>query len=305
MKALLIGGSGFIGSHVVDVLLKRGHKVRVYDRSPERFRQTRKGVEFQSGQLNDTAALAEALAGVDQVFHMASTTVPSTSDLDPIADIEGNLINMVRLLKLMREASVKRIIFLSSGGAVYGVTNTSVVPEDHALKPISSYGIVKVAIENYLHAEQQLHGLRSLVLRPANPYGPRQGRSGVQGVVGTFMRHVAQDQPLEIWGDGSVVRDFFHVADLARLCVDCAEADITGVFNAGSGTGHSIREIVDMIAKASGKDPVINYKPGRGFDVPKVVLDISAIKSRIGWSPEISLREGISETWDWLLAQPE
>ena len=161
MKALVIGGSGFLGSHLVDALLERGHQVRVFDRSPERFRQTPDAVEFQMGMLSDVAALAEALADMDQVFHFASTTVPSTSNLDPVADIEGNLINTVRLLKLMREGGVRRLVYLSSGGAVYGIPDRSPVPEDHPLRPISSYGIVKVAIENYLYMEQHLHGLQA------------------------------------------------------------------------------------------------------------------------------------------------
>ena len=133
MKALLIGGSGFIGSHVVDQLLACGHDVRVFDRASEHFRETPAGVDLRIGQLSDTAALADALTGIDCVFHTASTTVPSTSNLDPVADIEDNLVNNVRLLQLMQDASVNRIVFLSSGGTVYGTPDTPVVQEDHPL----------------------------------------------------------------------------------------------------------------------------------------------------------------------------
>lgn len=179
MRALVIGGSGFIGSHLVDSLLKQGKKVRVFDRAPERFRGAQRGVDFVQGSFDDVAALAEALSDVDQVFHLLSTTVPSTSNLNPVADIEGNLINSVRLLELMRASDVRRIVYLSSGGTVYGIPQTDPVAESHPLRPISSYGIVKVAVENYLHLEQQLHGLHPVVLRVSNPYGPRQGHGGV------------------------------------------------------------------------------------------------------------------------------
>ncbi len=304
MKALLIGGSGFIGSHVVDQLLERGHSVRIFDRAPEHFRKTPAGADLCIGHLGDMDALGKALIGIDCVFHTASTTVPSTSNLDPVSDIQDNLINTVRLLQLMQKAAVQRIVFLSSGGTVYGVPTTPIVREDHPLRPISSYGVVKVAIENYLHAAQHLHGLKPLVLRPSNPYGPRQGLSGVQGVIATFLRRIALEEPIEIWGDGNIIRDFFHVDDLARLCADCMETDITGVFNVGSGTGHSIRDIVEIVAKVTQRDIVPTFQTGRGFDVPKIILDTQAIRDRLGWTPEIALEDGIAMTWDWLKSQP-
>lgn len=303
MKILVIGGSGFIGSHIVDQLLGRGHEIRVFDRSEEQFRATPKGVELRVGQLDDAEALSSALVGVDSVIHTANTTVPSTSNLDPLADIQGNLINNVRLLQLMRDASVDHIVFLSSGGTVYGIPDTPLVREDHPLRPISSYGVVKVAFEKYLAVEQYLHGLKPLVLRPSNPYGSRQSLTGVQGVIGVFLRRAAQNQPLEIWGDGSIVRDFFHVSDLASLCAHCAEKGLTGTYNAGSGVGASINDIVEIVKEVTRRDLEVEYKTGRGFDVPKVVLDISAIQNQIDWVPRIDLKDGIAMTWDWMQAQ--
>lgn len=303
MRALVIGGSGFIGSHLVDRLLAQGTHVRVYDRTSERFRPTPANVDFRSGDFGDRTTLAEALVDVDVVFHMLSTSVPSTSNLDPVADIQGNLIGTVRLLELMRSAGVRRMVYLSSGGTVYGPPQYDPVREDHPERPISSYGIVKTAIEKYILMEQHLHGLRPVILRASNPYGPRQGHGGVQGVIGTFLWRIAEDEPIHIWGDGSVVRDFIHVADLANLCAQCSEADFTGIYNAGSGEGTSIREIIDVIATVTGREMRPIYKPGRGFDVPRVVLDISAIRARLPWRPEISLSTGIEGTWNWLLQQ--
>lgn len=304
MRALVIGGSGFIGSHLVDALIHAGTYVRTYDRTPERFRTAPKGVEFVPGDFADTAALGEALIGVDIVYHLLSTTVPGTSNLDPVADIEGNLVNSVRLLALMREAGVKRLVFLSSGGTVYGIPQADPVSEDHPLQPISSYGIVKSTIEQYLHMEHHLHGLDYTVLRASNPYGPRQGHGGVQGVIGTYLWNYAHSEPLQLWGDGSVVRDFIYVTDLADLCVKAGQSSETGCFNAGSGEGHSIRDIIDTISGVVGEEIRPDIKPGRGIDVPRSVLDIAKAKAAFDWAPETSLEEGIRRSWAWVQEQP-
>lgn len=303
MRSLVIGGSGFIGSHLVDDLLAQGKKVRVFDRARERYRPTPASVEFVQGEFGDTSTLAEALADVDQVFHLVSTTVPGTSNLDPTGDIQGNLINTVRLLELMRSAGVSRIVFLSSGGTVYGVPESDPVREDHPLRPISSYGIVKVAIENYLHMEHHLHGLHHVILRASNPYGPRQGHGGVQGVIGTFLWKIAHGEEIQLWGDGSIVRDFIHVRDLSRLCAKIADTGAAGCFNAGCGKGHSIAEIIQAIREVVGRDVLPVCKPGRGFDVPRVVLDIDKVTAASGWKPTIQLRDGLAETWDWVREQ--
>ncbi len=300
MRALLIGGSGFIGSHILDELLRHGAGVRVYARQPEQFRPTPPGVEFRLGAFHDTASLAEALVDVDVVFHLVSTTVPSTSTMDPVADIEGNLINSVRLLQLMRGAEVRRIVYLSSGGTVYGIPHQDPVPESHPLRPINPYGIVKVAVENFLLMEQQQHGLQPLILRASNPYGPRQGHAGVQGIIGTYLWKLARDEEVQLWGDGSVVRDFIDVRDLARLCVTGAQSGLSGVYNAGSGTGASIARIIEAIEKVTGRHLRLARKPARGFDVPRVVLDMTAAQRDFGWQPAIGLEEGIGDAWDWV-----
>jgi len=230
MKVLVLGGNGFIGSHVVDQLLAAGHKVRVFDRSAERYRDPIKQVEYRLGRFDDTFQVAEALQGMDAVCHLISTTVPGTSNLDPVADVKNNLINTLNLLEQMRKKGLRRILYLSSGGTVYGNPESSPISENHPLKPISSYGIVKVAIEKYLFMYQQLYGLQPVILRPSNPYGPRQGHAGVQGLIGTLLARAFSGETLEIWGDGSIVRDYMHVSDLARLCVVALE-DIVAAYS--------------------------------------------------------------------------
>ena len=308
MRVLLIGGCGFIGSHVVDRLRSEGQQVRVFDRRPEQFRPPLDGVDYVMGDLTDTAQLYEALVGVDAVIHLASTSVPSTSNLDPVADITGNLIATVRLIEIMRAAKLRKIVFLSSGGTVYGVPQVDPVAETHPLRPISSYGIVKVAIENYLYMEHSQHGLQQVILRASNPYGPRQGHTGIQGIIGTHLWRIARGEPVEVWGDGSVVRDFIHVRDLAALCVKAVLSDVSGCYNAGSGEGTSVAEIVasiDRTVQATGHAPVRPiYKAGRSFDVPRVVLDIARARADLDWAPRIGLDEGIAESWDWVRLRP-
>jgi len=300
MKALVLGGCGFIGSHLVDALLAAGHKVRVFDRAAELYRSPLANVDYRFGDFSDSALLAEALEGVDVVYHLISTTVPSTSNLDPVGDIQSNLINTVRLLQLMVQKSIKRIVYLSSGGTVYGIPETSPIPESHPLRPICSYGVVKVAIENYLQMFHQLHGLEYVVLRASNPYGERQGHLGVQGVIGTFMRKILADEPIEIWGDGNVVRDFIYVCDLTKLCVHAGEKNNTGIYNAGSGTGRSINDVVSTLAIVTGQVIQPLYKPSRGYDVPSVILNISRAKHDFVWHPENEWMSGMMATWNWM-----
>lgn len=302
-QVLVLGGSGFIGSHVVDVLIERGYRVRVLDRQPEAFRPPLPNVEYIRGDFSDASLLSEALTGVDAVIHLVSATVPSTSNLNPVADIQGNLINTVNLLGAMRALGVRNIVYLSSGGTVYGIPTQDPIPEDHPANPISSYGIVKLAIEKYLFMESHLHGLRHCILRASNPYGPRQGHGGVQGVIGTYLWRIARGQPIEVWGDGTVVRDFLHVRDVAELAVTAVGSDASGVFNAGFGEGTSILEIVDHMRATTGQTLSPMHKPGRDFDVPRAVLDISRARDVLGWRPQIALAEGIQETWEWINRQ--
>ena len=299
-RVLVIGGCGFIGSHIVDSLLSAGHRVRVLDLRPEAYRPPLPGVEYVQGSFCDAEVLRGALKGVEAVVHTASTTVPATANLNPIADIDSNLIGTVRLLQLMRERGIRRMVFLSSGGTVYGIPQTDPVPEDHPQAPISSYGIVKLAIERYLHMERHLHGLDYVALRASNPYGPRQGHGGLQGIIGTYLWKIARDEPIEVWGDGSVVRDFVHVRDLADLTALALERPINGCFNAGSGTGASVREIVELTGRVTGRALTPVHKPGRGFDVPRVVLDIDRIRAATGWTPSIGLEEGMRDAWSWI-----
>ena len=300
MKILILGGNGFIGSHVVDELLSAGHSVRVFGRSADAWRAPPPSVRYYLGDFSNATLLAEALEGVDAVFHLISTMVPSTSNLDPIADIQSNLESSVKLFEAMVSLDVRRIVFLSSGGTVYGSPTVLPIPESHQLNPICSYGVVKIAIEKYLGMFSHLYGLEALIIRASNPYGPRQGYQGVQGVISTFMYKILSEEKLVIWGDGSTTRDYLYVSDLARLCRVAVESDLSGVYNAGAGKGVTLAEIVQRIEVLTGKKAVVEHMPARSFDVQEVVLDIDKAHRAFNWKPEVHLEDGLEHHYAWM-----
>lgn len=304
-KSLVIGGNGFIGSHLVEALKRTGAGVKVLDLGARRDDIDWSGVEYQQGAFSSPDCLDAALEGVDRVYHLASCTVPGTSNQDPVSDIEGNLVSTVKLLERMRARRISRIIYFSSGGTVYGNPTALPVSEDHPTNPISSYGVVKLAVEKYLAMYQALYGLQPLVLRPSNPYGPRQNTAGIQGVIAAFLGQHLRGEAIRIWGDGSTVRDYIYIADLASLAATAGQGDETGVFNVGSGRGYSLNEIASEISRVVGAGLDIETLPKRSFDVREVVLDIECAKRTFGWTPSVGLPEGLRLTWDWLSSQPQ
>lgn len=297
MHALVVGGNGFIGSALVLRLLSDGYRVRVLDRGEPRADVDWAGVDYQRGDLTDPTALDRVIEGMEIVFHLASTTVPGTSNLDPQGDVTSNLVGTLNLLAAMRRVGARRLVFLSSGGTVYGNAAVSPVPEDAPLNPISSYGVVKVAIEKYLNMYASLGDMSPLIIRPANPYGPRQSVSGQQGAIAVFLGKALRGEPIEIWGDGGVVRDYIYVDDLVDMVATAVSAGVTGTFNAGSGSGYSLRAICDAIQEVCGTPLRISYRESRKFDVRSVVLDITAARRAFGWSPRTKLDDGLRRTW--------
>lgn len=300
MKVLVLGGNGFIGSHVVDALLAAGHEVNVFDRMHELWRSPLPGVQYFLGDFSDSSLLAESMQNVDVVVHLISATVPGTSNMDPVADIHHNLEKTVRLLQLMTALNMRRLVFLSSGGTVYGLPSVIPVPETHDLAPICSYGVVKLAIEKYIGAFSHLYGIEPVIIRPANPFGPRQGHQNVQGVIATFMRKMLKREKIQIWGDGSVRRDYIYVTDLARLCLRAIEEGHCGIFNAGSGYGVSLNDIIAMIQAETGIKAEVEYTASRKFDVHEICLDIGKANKVYGWQPEIPLVQGMAMHHAWL-----
>jgi len=301
LKSLVLGGNGFIGTHLVDALLARGHFVRIYDRSPSRLRSTPRNAQYVEGELGNYGLIREAVEGTEIVYHLVSTTLPKTSNDDPIYDVRSNLIDTLQLLEACVEGGVRKVIFGSSGGTVYGLPHTVPITEDHPTNPITSYGVVKLAIEKYMDLFWRLHGLRYTVLRISNPYGPYQNPAGQQGAIAVFLHHLLAGQPITIWGDGMVVRDYIYVSDLVDALVLAAEVE-TGrkVMNVGSGHGTSLNELIALMGEVTGERPEVDHLEGRALDVPANVLDIARAREELGWRPRITLDDGIACTWNWI-----
>jgi len=297
LKVLVLGGRGFLGTHLVDALLQGGASVRVFDRPLREGESARAGVELFGGNFVDGSGLEAALAGVDLVYHLISTTVPSTSNADPIADVQNNLGGSLRLLQLMQAAQVKRIVYVSSGGTVYGNPSQLPVAETHPLQPVCSYGVVKLAVEHYLHMYSELNGLVANVLRVSNPYGTHQHHIGVQGVIPTFIQRLMKGQSIEIWGDGSVVRDYIYVDDVVSALLTAGVRRDSGTYNIGSGIGHTLKDVLRVVCEQTGLNGDVRYLPERAFDVHRIYLDISRAQEELAWRPSFSLEQGCARYW--------
>ncbi len=302
----VLGGAGFLGSHLTEALLAGGRRVRVFDRPNADLRNLAGATgdwDFLGGDFLNQEDQRAALRGADTVFHLVSTTIPASSNRNPVYDVETNLVASVRMLDLAVEAGVSRVVFVSSGGTVYGPPQALPVAEDHPTDPRVSYGVVKLAVEKYLRVYRELHGLSYRILRLANPYGPRQDPAGAQGAASVFLGRVHRGLPVEIWGDGSVVRDYLYVADaVAGVLAAAGTAGPAGLYNIGSGKGVSLRRLVELIGEVSGRPVRVAHLDPRPFDVPENVLDISRARRELGWAPRIPLREGLARTWAWLEA---
>ena len=304
MFCLVLGGGGFIGSHVVEILLAAGHRVRVFehpDAGLENLALVAGQVELVRGDFTRPADLAPALEEIDLVLHLVGTVTPASSNRDPAYDIESNLKGTVTLLELAVEKGVRKVVFASSGGTVYGIPESLPLSEKSPTNPLTSYGIVKLACEKYLQLFHHLHGLDYTVLRIANPYGERQNPAGEQGAVAVFMGRIRKRRPLEIWGDGGVARDYLYVRDLARAFRAACEISRTEkIFNIGSGRPHTLRQLVEELRRVTGYPVEVDYHPARACDVPVNYLDCSRAARLLGWRPEVDFSEGLRRTWEWV-----
>lgn len=304
MQCLILGGRGFLGSHLVEALLGEGDEVSVFKRphSPRLLNiPNHQHVRWFEGDFVNREDVAAAVQGAQVIYHLVSTTIPQSSNLNPVYDIESNLVSTLNLLEVAKEAKVKKIIFVSSGGTVYGVPKAIPIPENHSTDPTCSYGIAKLAVEKYLSLYHRLYGLEYCILRVSNPYGERQLADSAQGVIAVFLGKVLRNEPIEIWGDGSVIRDYIYVGDAIEALIKAKsyQGD-RRLFNIGGGKGLSLNDLVNAMEAMTGKPVQRKYLPGRAFDVPANILDISAAVNFLQWAPRTPFQEGLRKTWDWL-----
>jgi UDP-glucose 4-epimerase len=304
MKVVIFGGGGFIGSTIADRLLAKGHSLRIFERprvQPYREFTDSEEVEWVAGDISSMHDVSDAIHGVDSVLHMVSTTLPKSSNDDPIFDVQSNVVGSLHILNAMVTHRVPSIVFISSGGTVYGNPLYLPVDENHPTNPVVSYGITKLAIEKYLQVYERLYGIKAITLRVANPYGERQRLETAQGAVGVFLHHAIKGIPVEIWGDGSVTRDYIHVSDVAEAFSTALEySGEQRLFNVSSGVGTSLNDLIDRIEDVLGQSIERRYLAGRSFDVPVNVLCNELARSELDWTPLVSMGEGIGRTAEWM-----
>jgi UDP-glucose 4-epimerase len=301
---LVLGGNGFLGSHIAEALVKRGYSVRVFDNfkyGTTNLQNIKNDIEIINGDFLDENNIDQALKGIDYLFHFISTTVPATAAKDPVFDIETNLIGSVKLLQLAVKNNVQKIIFPSSGGTIYGEPEYLPVKETHPLNPQDPYGISKLAIEKYLYYFRRISGLDYLILRYSNPYGEKQNPNSPQGVIPVFLSKIKKGETPIIYGDGSMARDYIYVKDAIEATISVLESGTKEhIFNIGSGKSTSINELIQILSNIVHKrfNPV--YINDNVVRVQKIMLDISRISEQINWKPITTLEQGIFHTWQWL-----
>jgi UDP-glucose 4-epimerase len=301
MRILVTGGAGFIGSNITDHLLSLGHEVVVMDDLSTGFAEN---INPAAGFLEmdirtDEAHQAVLSGGFDAICHHAAQMDVRRSVREPVFDSSVNIGGTLNILEAARASGVKRVVYASTGGAVYGEPEYIPVREDHPVNPICHYGVSKHTVEHYLFLYRHLYGLGYVVLRYPNVYGPRQNPWGEAGVTAIFTVKYLSGTPPRINGDGEQLRDYVHVADIARanaLALDLSRPELSGgIFNIGWGQGHSVRELDALIRELTGTTLEPEYGPPLPEEILKVSLDATRARTILGWKPTIPFEKGLKD----------
>ncbi len=302
-EVLVTGAAGYLGRALIDGLLAAGLSVRALARRTETPRDPR--LTWVEGDLRDPEFDYDALlAGVRIAYHLAWSNVPYSANLDPVADVMDNVAPTMRLAEGAARVGA-RLVFTSSGGTVYGRLERTQADEDHPTRPISFYGMSKLAAEQYLRLYAELRGLDLTILRIANVYGPGQASGRNFGALATFAERAIRGEEIVIWGDGEVVRDYVYVTDVVAALVASGNSVVSGrVFNVGSGQGQSLNQILEALAPIT--PPLkVRREAARDYDVPTSLLEIGRARDEIGWAPAVEFGEGIARTVRaWKALQP-
>ncbi len=307
-RLVVLGSNGFIGKHLTASLAQnKSNKIIAFDNFNE-YRQKQvnpfsdfDNVELFPGDFLNTDDVSEAVKLADYVFHLISTTTPASSDKDPLIDLDTNVRASVELFSLCASSNVKRVIFPSSGGTVYGNNVSESNKEIDSTEPYSPYGIGKLAIENYLRYFKKSHGLDYIVYRLSNPYGPGQNLLGKQGVIPIFLNKILKNEDLTIFGDGEMVRDYIYIDDVINMITKTYDQKTNySVYNIGSGVGESVNQIVDILRRVTEKNVSTSHVATPLSYVEKSVLNIERFTSEFNILPEVTLENGIKSTWEYI-----
>ncbi len=288
---LLIGGGGFLGLALARRLAREKRHVEILARGE--VPAAPPGVPVHQGGMENATALRGALERCGTVFHLASRTTPGSSAVDPQLEVEANLRPTLAALEVLREFPATGLVYLSTGGALYGDVQGRPAREDDPVAPRSHHGATKAQIEAALAGWAPL-----AVLRPSNLYGPGQGLRAGFGIVRTMLEHARSGAPMQIWGDGSTVRDFLYIDDMVEACWRVLQ--VQGTFNVGSGVGCSLAALRGLVERVTGKRVAVAHVPARAADVRHIVLDAGRLRAAAGWAPKMEMEEGLRRTWRWL-----
>jgi UDP-glucose 4-epimerase len=298
-------GAGFLGCHVAAALASAGRPTRLLARSSLSGAPPVPGVEVVAGDIERPADLDRALEGAGEVVYAAGGFLPAESQADPARDVGLTLGPLLATLEALRARPDAHLTLLSSGGTVYGRPRYLPVDEDHPTEPISSYGVLKLASEHYVRVYGALYGLRYRILRCSNVYGEHAASDRAQGAVGAFLHRLARGEPIALYGDGSVVRDYLYVGDLAAAVIQLLDnLDAPAVLNVGSGEGVSLTELLEVVGEATGEPTTVERLPARDLDVEAIVLDVSRLRAAIDFAPR-SLDEGVAAVWSAMHAHAD
>ena len=306
MKILLLGAAGFIGTNLtIELAKKTEDEITLVDRSKAFFKpivsMDLKNVHILEADLTVDMDFDSILKDQEVVYHLVSTTVPTTSNQHISQELVSNVIFSANLFEACIRCGVKKVVFVSSGGTVYGKEVDCPLKEKTATNPISSYGVQKITIEKLLYLYRYMYGLDYRIIRLANPYGPYQRPNGVLGAVTTFTYKALKGDEITVYGDGSVVRDFIYIDDAIRAIMKIVNGENKHrTFNLGCGYGTSIKQVLETIEKALGIKLNVSYLEGRKVDVPVNYLDISRYEKYYGALNPISLEDGIRKTADFM-----
>lgn len=302
MKVLVTGGAGFIGSNLVKQLLHDGHEVVVLDNLMSGYKSNLDPfpeVRFIQGDTRDEAAVADAMQGVNVVFHLAASVGNKRSIDHPLIDAEINVMGTIKVLEAARKAGVRKIVASSSAG-IFGELKTLPIKEDHPIDPDTPYGSTKLCMEKECLAYAKLYALDAVCLRYFNVYGPNQRFDAYGNVIPIFTFKMLRNEALTIFGDGEQTRDFVNVGDVVQANIKAAMADgLSGAFNIGSNSRITINKLVELLHAASGIEPQVVHGAPRPGDVLHSLADITAARNAFGFEPSVSMEEGLKEYMSW------
>lgn len=298
MRILLTGGAGFIGSHVAECLLERGHEVAIIDNlSSGKKENVPGGARFYELDIRSGCSEVFEEFGPETLCHQAAQMSVRRSVQEPVFDAEVNVVGTIRLLENCVRHGVGKVVFASTGGAIYGEQQEFPAPEHHPLYPVSPYGVSKLAGERYLHFYRVQYGLPYIALRYANVYGPRQDPHGEAGVVAIFSRNLAAGKVSTVNGTGEQTRDYVYVGDVARVNVRALERDLpSGAYNIGTGVETSVNRLYELLREISRKDLPPEHGPPKPGEQSRSSIDPMKAAAAFDWRPEVELAAGLEET---------